>query len=108
MLVNQAAALMGASAVGMGAFGAHALKESLNASGMTATYQTAVLYHLVHSCAVLSVRDDGWRLPAKAWVVGTILFSGSLYGLALGAPRWTGAITPVGGFCFILGWLANY
>lgn len=107
-------ALAGASAVGLGAFGAHGLKEVLRANGTAPLWETAVLYHLVHSVALLAVVGAGGpvtrskgKWTVRAWAVGIVLFSGSLYALALGAPRWVGAIVPpLGGTAFIVGWLA--
>ena len=105
------ASVMGASAVALGAFGAHALKARLEPASLT-TWSTAVEYHLVHALALLALALFGSAtgraigLPAFALTVGIVLFSGSLYLLALGGPRWLGPITPLGGLCFIGGWLA--
>ncbi len=109
-----AAAILGASGVGLGAFGAHALKAQLQASGSQSTWDTAVQYHLLHAVALLvlalwvrAVPSLSGPINTSGWlfVAGVILFSGSLYGLALGAPRWLGPITPLGGLAFIVGWL---
>lgn len=99
----------------MGAFGAHALKETLEAAGTVSTWKTAVLYHLLHSVVVAGLgffylaRDGAeGRVPLMVWglfIDGIILFSGSLYWLALGGPRWLGPVTPLGGLCFLAGWL---
>lgn len=108
------AALLGAAGVGLGAFGAHGLRGQLGAQGLE-TWQTAVTYHLIHALAVLAV--GVWlRVAAAApavtafagwsFVTGVVLFSGSLYLLALGGPRWLGPVTPLGGVAFIVGWLA--
>lgn len=105
------AAILGAVGVALGAFGAHALKAQLVESGTMETWKTAVFYHLVHAVAALSA---GFcvKLPNKlmlraaaCWTGGILLFSGSLYGLALGGPRWLGPITPLGGLFFIVGWI---
>ena len=104
------AALLGASGVGLGAFGAHGLKARLGER--ITTWQTAVDYHLLHAVALLVVvalaREAAsatlLRGAGIAWVVGVCLFSGSLYWLALGGPRWLGPITPLGGLAFIVGW----
>ncbi len=106
---------LGVSAVVLGAFGAHALKERLAISGLTEVWEKAVLYHLVHAVAYLaltawaSVSDSARaRMLARIgtfWWVGILCFSGSLYALALGAPRWVGPITPLGGLAFIIGWV---
>jgi uncharacterized membrane protein YgdD (TMEM256/DUF423 family) len=112
--VNTATAILvglaGASAVALGAFGAHALRGSLDASAL-ATWHTGVEYHFWHALA-LFVAVVG--LPAGrarsfaigAFASGILFFSGSLYALALGAPRVVGMITPFGGVAFIAGWLA--
>ena len=94
-----------------GAFGAHALKDTLTQEGKT-TYQTAVLYHLVHGLALLAV---GWLATLKprepmidkagwAFVIGILLFSGSLYLLSLTGIKKVGMITPLGGLAFLIGW----
>lgn len=103
-------ALSGALAVVLGAFGAHALKERLTAEEL-AVWNTAVHYHALHALALVAFGACVERLRASAlagwcFAVGTLLFSGSLYALALGAPKFTGAITPFGGVAFIAGWLA--
>jgi uncharacterized membrane protein YgdD (TMEM256/DUF423 family) len=98
--------------VALGAFGAHALKARLGADAL-ALWQTAAQYHFWHALALLAVGlaaphiDGGW-LKAAGWlfVAGVLLFSGSLYALALGAPRTFGMVTPFGGGALILGWLA--
>lgn len=109
------AAISGVTGVVLGAFGAHALHETLLVRGTLNTWETAVLYQLVHAVALLGLaalihasgtseqRYLGW--VARCWVVGIILFSGSLYLLALGGPRILGPITPLGGLAFMLGWI---
>lgn len=101
--------VVGASAVMLGAFGAHALQDVLDARGH-GLWQTAVNYHAWHALALgLAVSLGAGRCgrwAVLAFVAGIVLFSGSLYALALGAPRWIGAITPLGGVAFIAGWLA--
>ena len=110
------AGLMGASGVALGAFGAHALKDVL-VGPKTALWQTATSYHLLHAAvpvglaAWLSAAGGPGRpglaiVSIVGFVLGTLLFSGSLYALALGAPRWLGALTPMGGLLLIAGWLA--
>ncbi|MGB3461659.1 MAG: DUF423 domain-containing protein, partial [Rhodanobacter lindaniclasticus] len=73
-------------------------------------WHTAVEYHAWHALALaLAValgRGRGARMAMAAFAVGIVLFSGSLYALALGAPRWTGIVTPFGGLAFVVGWLA--
>jgi uncharacterized membrane protein YgdD (TMEM256/DUF423 family) len=103
-------ALSAASSVGLGAFGAHALKDTL-APDQLGVWNTAVHYQALHALALVAfgVVAERWRtraLAAWCFLAGTALFSGSLYALALGAPRWSGAITPLGGVAFITGWLA--
>ena len=100
---------VGASAVLSGAFGAHALRDVLDARG-TELWHTAVNYHAWHALALVLAlglgRGRSARVAAWAFVIGIVLFSGSLYALALGAPRWCGVITPFGGLAFVAGWLA--
>lgn len=110
-----AAGILGLTAVGLGAFGAHALKQTLIERGMTTAWETGSRYHLVHMVAVLGIAawlraaaDETSRaLPwaVKLWCVGTVLFSGSLYWLSVGGPRWLGPVTPFGGVALIAGWL---
>ena len=101
-------ALAGASGVLLGAFGAHALRGHLDASAMS-WWQTAVQYQLWHALAlalaVHAERGRARRWAVFAFAIGIVLFSGSLYAMALGAPRWFGAITPIGGLALIGGWL---
>lgn len=104
------AALLGLLAVAAGAFGAHALRERLAAADL-AVFETAARYQMFHALALLFVglaagRASGALWGAAGWlfVVGTLVFSGSLYLLALGGVRWLGAITPVGGVCLLGGW----
>jgi len=107
------AALLLFAAVGLGAFGAHALKTRL-APDMQAIWQTAVQYHAWHALGLLAVglftmqRPDapGASLAAWLFVAGIALFSGSLYALALSGVRGLGAVTPFGGAAFLAGWLA--
>lgn len=110
--------MYGATGVALGAFGAHGLRSQLSAAGLE-TWQTAVSYHLIHALALLAVGVwlrlgalAGGASPAAlavagwSFVIGVLLFSGSLYGLALGGPGLLGPVTPVGGLAFIVGWLA--
>ena len=110
-----AAGLLGATGVGLGAFGAHALRDFLLERGMTSAWETAGRYQLIH--AVVLVAAAAWSrssqgvvqrrlsLASVCWTVGTVLFSGSLYALALGGPRWLGPVTPLGGLALLAGWL---
>ncbi len=101
----------GMAAVILGAFGAHGLKGKLSDSLMSA-FNTGVEYHFYHTLALLAVAMmiQFWMSKTFLWVsaylflAGILFFSGSLYGLALGAPRWFGPITPLGGLLFILAW----
>ena len=93
-------------AVALGAFGAHALKAKLETSGMLDVWNKAVLYHLVHAIALvaLALYGAGNRAAYFLLAAGIVLFSGSLYTMALTNGRWLGAITPLGGLCFLAGW----
>ncbi|HEY2713662.1 MAG TPA: DUF423 domain-containing protein [Chthoniobacterales bacterium] len=93
--------------VALGAFGAHALKTTLATNETTDVWKTAVLYHFIHALALLllAVLPVTNRLAASFLVAGIVLFSGSLYLLALTNIRWLGAVTPIGGLCFLAGWL---
>src|ERR1041384_6445151 len=94
-------------AVALGAFGAHALKTALQSSGMLEVWNKAVLYHFLHGIALFALALQGAsnRAPYFLFVVGILLFSGSLYAMALTNIRWLGAITPLGGLCFLAGWV---
>lgn len=108
----QFAAVSGAIAVGLGAFGAHALKEKLSNSGYLDTYHTAVSYQFYHTLALLAIGLVAMKYPSN-WVnysgygmmIGILIFSGSLYVLCLTGTKWLGAITPLGGLAFIVGWI---
>ncbi|KAL4399871.1 hypothetical protein ACI68E_002780 [Malassezia pachydermatis] len=107
--------LSGASAVALGAFGAHALKDKLNAH-QTTSWSTATKYQLIHTAVLLfitSVRPlrGANKFAAYAFATGIVLFSGSIYGLCLlpaghGLRKLLGPATPLGGLSFIAGWLA--
>ena len=98
-------AMMGLLAVGLGAFGAHALKNLLEERGTLEIWQTAVLYHLLHSVAALWAVERS-RVVLGFWAAGVVLFSGSLYVLSVTGARWLGAITPFGGVFLLAGWAA--
>ena len=102
------AALFGASAVALGAFGAHGLKSILLANQTAENWQTAANYHLIHSVVLLALalRPPTPRLPFFLIAFGTFIFSGTLYILAYTNLRALGAITPIGGTALILGWLS--
>ena len=107
------AAFAGALGVLLGAFGAHGLRESIEPRLME-TFQTAVQYQLIHALALLLVslnmewsgQSLSFEISAYAFMAGIILFSGSLYGLVLTEMKWLGPVTPLGGLCLIVGWLA--
>lgn len=109
-LILVISSVSGMLAVMLGAFGAHALKARLDPRAL-AVWDTAVQYHFIHTLALLftAVLMQNLRhgaLSASAWLFlgGIVLFSGSLYWLALGGPRWLGPMTPIGGVFFIAGW----
>jgi uncharacterized membrane protein YgdD (TMEM256/DUF423 family) len=93
--------------VALGAFGAHALKTILEDHQTTEVWRTAVLYHFIHALALLllAILPTLNRAAASLFVAGIGLFSGSLYVLALTNAKWLGAITPLGGLCFLSGWI---
>lgn len=101
-----------ALAVAFGAFGAHVV-EGILTPGRFDVYQTAVQYHFYHSLGLLLIGSVGLRVPDSRWITwsayaiitGILLFSGSLYLLTLTDTGWLGAVTPLGGAAFILGWL---
>ncbi len=104
------AALAGFVGVALGAFGAHVLKARLS-TDMLAVFETGVRYHLIHAVAILATaalmgRASGRLLAAAGWLFsgGIVLFSGSLYVLALTGITLFGAITPLGGLAFLAGW----
>lgn len=104
------AGLFGALAVLTGAFGAHALKERLPAD-LLAVWNTGAHYHLVHAAVLLALglvgaRDARVRLPFLLIATGVVIFSGSLYALALSGIRPLGAVTPVGGVLMVAGWIS--
>jgi uncharacterized membrane protein YgdD (TMEM256/DUF423 family) len=106
------ASLLGGVAVVLGAFGAHALGSRLTPD-LLATYETGVRYHFYHALALALVALAFQRWPSASllglagwlFVAGIVIFSGSLYVLALTGVRWLGAITPLGGLAFIAGWV---
>lgn len=114
--IIQTAAIFGAIAVGIGAFGAHGLKAMLEAAGRLETFETAVKYHFYHSLALFGlgllalVRPNWKKIPLSFWgfTLGILIFSGSLYVLCLSGITWLGAITPLGGVAFIAGWIGLF
>ena len=101
--------ILALSAVLFGAFGAHALRETLSANDSIQTWETAVRYQMWHALALIllsmiSLRHPMPKMTGPCFVVGILLFSGSLYGLALDGPKWLGPVTPLGGLCLMIGW----
>jgi uncharacterized membrane protein YgdD (TMEM256/DUF423 family) len=104
-------AVLAGLGVALGAFGAHGLQTRLTGGAM-ATFETAVRYQMYHALALLAVAFAITRWQGSTWpmaagwlfVAGILLFSGSLYLLSLSGLRWLGAITPLGGVAFIVGW----
>jgi uncharacterized membrane protein YgdD (TMEM256/DUF423 family) len=103
-------AIVGLLAVAAGAFGAHALESRLDERAMN-LFQTAARYQMFHAFALVAA---GWavsrypgtmaRVSGWAFAVGLVIFCGTLYAMSFGAPRWFGAITPIGGVSFMVGW----
>jgi uncharacterized membrane protein YgdD (TMEM256/DUF423 family) len=105
------AAVSGFIAVGAGAFGAHALRARLGPE-LLGVFETGVRYQMYHALALVAAAwvVNRWPGPLAGWagwlfVAGTVVFSGSLYALALSGIRWLGAVTPLGGVCFLAGWI---
>ena len=104
-------AILAGFGVVLGAFGAHGLKGKLTPD-MLAVFETGVRYQIVHALALLAVAGASERWAGNAWVsssgwlflAGIVVFSGSLYLLSVTGVRWLGAVTPIGGAAFILGW----
>ncbi|HEY9878234.1 MAG TPA: DUF423 domain-containing protein [Leptolyngbyaceae cyanobacterium] len=106
------AAVLGGLAVAGGAFASHALKEQLS-ERMLAIFETGIRYQMYHALALIGVAllldraemGAGWlAVTGWAFVAGVVLFSGSLYVLSLSGIKWLGAVTPLGGIAFIVGW----
>lgn len=117
----RAGAILGALAVAAGAFGSHGLRGQLESGRITPrmleNFETAARYQMVHALALLAVgllagrvgkAPSSGALSVSGWgfLAGTLVFSGTLYGIALGGPKWLGAITPLGGTAMIVGWIA--
>lgn len=106
------ASILGALSVGIGAFGAHGLESTLTANGRLDTFETAVKYQFYHTLAllligILMLNIDSSMFSYAAWcfLIGIVIFSGSLFTLSLTNITWLGAITPIGGLAFIIGWV---
>lgn len=114
-IMKRFAVILGACGVAIGAFGAHALRPILELTGRLATWDTGMFYFWIHTLALFTIQfayrptddSDGRHIAQVSiiWIVSILLFSGSLFALALGAPGFIGAITPIGGVGFIVGWL---
>lgn len=105
--------VLGGLGVALGAFGAHSLKGRLDELGTVATFETAAHYHMLHALALLAVgllaarqNGGGLTIAGAGFTLGIVLFSGSLYVLALTGIKWLGAITPFGGVLFLVAWAA--
>jgi uncharacterized membrane protein YgdD (TMEM256/DUF423 family) len=93
-------------ALALGAFGAHMLRSTIESHGMLEVWNKAVFYHFVHALALLVLASYASSNRGAWWLIcaGILFFSGSLYVMALTNVRWLGAITPLGGLCFLAGW----
>jgi uncharacterized membrane protein YgdD (TMEM256/DUF423 family) len=103
---SRMAAGLGFLTVALGAFGAHGLKDLLAQNGTAYIWEKAVFYHFIHTVMlfVLAQRKPFLAVPWWCFLAGIVIFSGSLYLLAVTNVRWLGAITPIGGVSFLLGW----
>lgn len=102
-----AAGLVGALGVALGAFGAHGLKNVVTDAHLLEVWETGARYHLLHAIALCAVAAHP-KAPVGsgvAFLLGIVLFSGSLYLMTLTGQRWLGAVTPLGGLAFIAGWI---
>lgn len=107
----KSAAILGASGVALGAFGAHGLRKTVTEPDRLSTWETAARYQLIHAAALVALSASTRRMSpyvASLWTAGTVMFSGSLYCLALNKERFKvlGPVTPLGGLLIIGGWLA--
>jgi uncharacterized membrane protein YgdD (TMEM256/DUF423 family) len=106
---TMAGAVWGFLGVGLGAFGAHGLRGMTTDQGL-AWWETAARYQLFHALALvllglLQQHRPGGDAAGWSFLLGSAIFSGTLYAMALGAPRWLGAVTPLGGLGMLIGWL---
>jgi uncharacterized membrane protein YgdD (TMEM256/DUF423 family) len=106
ILLFRLAAVLCFLAVALGAFGAHGLRSTLEARGTLDAWNKAVFYQFIHAVALLVLALQGTinRGACLLLFIGILLFSGSLYLLALTNLRWLGAVTPLGGLCLLAGW----
>jgi len=105
-LITVVAAIAGFIAVALGAFGAHALESGFD-DKQIGWWETATLYLLVHAALATALSAGAgarYGMAALVLVAGAAIFAGTLYAMALGAPRWLGAVTPIGGVTLLLGW----
>ena len=112
MRLGMIGSVLAALGVAAAAFGAHGLRGRLDEAALS-TFETAARYHLIHSIAIVLAGERAARSPSRAaeiagniFLTGIVLFSGSLYALALGAPHVVGLMTPFGGLALIAGWVA--
>ena len=110
-LIQRISIISGALGVAIGAFGAHALRPFIETNARGGTWDTAMHYYWIHTLALLAVSfsckpQKALNRVASFWLVSILLFCGSLMALSLGAPSPLGAITPLGGIGFILGWIS--
>ncbi len=112
MVWIRVACVLGFVGVALGAFGAHGLKGRIE-EGLLENFKTGVLYHFIHTLALLAwaiwkrgaeTQADVASAPAWLFTLGIIVFSGSLYVMAFTGMRWLGAVTPIGGLAFLAGW----
>lgn len=101
-----AGAALAGTAVALGAFGAHGLRAYFSPEQL-GWWQTGVQYQMLHGVALAALGAGGkaWRWSPRLLGAGAVVFAGTLYAMALGAPRWLGAVTPVGGALMIAGWV---
>jgi len=106
IFLRRVAAALCFIAVALGAFGAHALRARLDATGLMNVWDKAVLYQFIHALALLAIafHTAANRAVSLLFLAGIALFSGSLYAMCLTSIRALGAITPIGGLCFLAGW----
>lgn len=108
LLIRRLAAISGFITVGLGAMGAHGLHATISQIDKGPEWWSkAVLYQGVHAAVLLALSASTRPSRAAAWCffAGSLVFSGTLYAMALGAPRWLGAVTPIGGLLLLAGWL---
>lgn len=102
------AGVLGAAGVMLGAFGTHGLRNLVTDAYLLEVWETGARYHLLHALALCAVAAHPGRprVAGALFVAGILVFSGSLYLMTLTDQRWLGALTPLGGLCFVGGWVA--